>query len=671
MLATPVLPGSILKTATLIAALESGVVGPETRMPCPRKVEVGGRRVDCSHPDLGRPIGPAEALAHSCNAYFAAVAGRLRRESLDGVLVQLGLPPTAPSVPMPAAALGIDGNRVAADRLLTAILKVTGGTLRLRDDTRRVVLEGLRGAAAYGTASAFGDSGLTAFAKTGTAPMPGGGYEGLVVAAFPAGRPTKAIVLIAPGGTGRDAARLAAEVAAAPPAIRVGSARRDGGYDVSRMPLEEYVARVVSAEAEPSSGVESLKALAIVARTFALTNLRRHERDGFDMCDLTHCQVVGARTRAGDEAAGATRGRTLFHAGRLANVFYTASCGGRSESAAGAWGGTVSVPYLPVRDEPECRLEPSWRSEVSARELQRALASVGIRGAVIRNLSVIGRSASGRAARIRLDGLEPEEMSGEAFRLAVGRMLGWQVLKSALFDVERTSTGYRFVGRGRGHGVGLCVAGAARMAAQGRSAAEILARYFPGTTVADGNSDTAANARAALRVQVSLPPDEQRERERIEGLCRAVLAEYSARARVEMPSRVELVFHPTVEAYTRASGQPWWTIGATRGVHVDLVPLAVLRQRHRLEEVLRHELAHVVIGGRLEGRPIWVKEAAAMELAGDTRAAAAATRGPASCPTDAEWLSARSPEALQDAYGRAAACFAAQRASGRGWEDVR
>ena len=92
LLGTPVLPGSIIKVATLVAALESGVIGPDTRMVCPREVVIDGRRVSCSHPDLRRPIGPAEALAHSCNGYFAAVAGRLRREALDRALVQLGLP---------------------------------------------------------------------------------------------------------------------------------------------------------------------------------------------------------------------------------------------------------------------------------------------------------------------------------------------------------------------------------------------------------------------------------------------------------------------------------------------------------------------------------------------------------------------------------------------------
>ena len=34
------------------------------------------------------------------------------------------------------------------------------------------------------------------------------------------------------------------------------------------------------------------EALAIAARTFAFANRRRHARDGFDLCDSTHCQVL-------------------------------------------------------------------------------------------------------------------------------------------------------------------------------------------------------------------------------------------------------------------------------------------------------------------------------------------------------------------------------------------
>ena len=66
LLDTPILPGSIMKTVTLVAALESQVIEPDTARLCRRTVTVGGRTYTCSHPDLKRPLTAAEALAHSC-----------------------------------------------------------------------------------------------------------------------------------------------------------------------------------------------------------------------------------------------------------------------------------------------------------------------------------------------------------------------------------------------------------------------------------------------------------------------------------------------------------------------------------------------------------------------------------------------------------------------------
>ncbi len=94
ILRTPILPGSIAKIATLIAALDAGVVSPGTTMTCRRRIVVEGETLTCSHPQLGRPLTLAEALAHSCNFVFGSIAARLRREDLDRTLVSLGLPPS-------------------------------------------------------------------------------------------------------------------------------------------------------------------------------------------------------------------------------------------------------------------------------------------------------------------------------------------------------------------------------------------------------------------------------------------------------------------------------------------------------------------------------------------------------------------------------------------------
>ena len=109
------------------------------------------------------------------------------------------------------------------------------------------------------------------------------------------------------------------------------------------------------------------------------------------------------------------------------------------------------------------------------------MRGAGFRGEALRGLTIATRNASGRLVRLTLDGLRPREISGADFRTVVGRALGWQHIRSTAFDVSRSGQGFRFVGAGSGHGVGLCVMGSARLAAGGRTAQAILAQYFPGT----------------------------------------------------------------------------------------------------------------------------------------------------------------------------------------------
>ena len=90
-------------------------------------------------------------------------------------------------------------------------------------------------------------------------------------------------------------------------------------------------------------------------------------------------------------------------------------------------------------------------------------------------------NASGRVARLKLDGSDGRiEISGQDLRVAVGRTLGWQHIKSTAFELRSDGDAYRFSGHGSGHGVGMCVIGSARLAERGVSAEAILARYFPG-----------------------------------------------------------------------------------------------------------------------------------------------------------------------------------------------
>ena len=105
--------------------------------------------------------------------------------------------------------------------------------------------------------------------------------------------------------------------------------------------------------------------------------------------------------------------------------------------------------------------------------------------------------------------------------------------------------------------------------------------------------------------------------------------------------------------------------GSTRGDLVELLPAPVLRGRGTLESVLRHELAHAFVDGHLEGRALWVREGAALYFTGQAKA-----EPTAACPSDDEFRTAASVEAMKDVYARAAACFAREVEAGRAWQQV-
>jgi SpoIID/LytB domain protein len=718
MLDTPVLPGSVMKAVSLVTALEAGVITPESGAMCRRVVTVDGVRFTCAHPDLKRPLSPAEAMAHSCNDFFVSLARRLSREEVNRTRLAAGLPPLGPTAKLGPSLVGLDGPRVSPRALVDVMARLVGAgadpAVPMTEETRRVLVDGLRGAAEYGTAAAFKAQQQPALAKTGTAPMPGGGVMGLVVALAPPDRPTHGVVVVAPGGAGVDAAEIAAGVlsaalgregpaarpadrapatssaAAAPTVIRLGRTLPDGRTRVEQLPVEEYVAQVVAGEGQPRAVDAAQQALGIAARTFALANRNRHRREGFDLCDTTHCQVLRPATETTRRAASDSAGRVLLHNGQPAFVFYSASCGGRLERASEVWPGALDYGTRSIED-PAHDGEADWQSEVRVGDVERALRAAGLKGSRLRDLRVLQRNASGRVVRLRADGFTPPDVSGHDFRMAMGRVGGWQLVKSTAFDVSRTGTGFRFRGRGFGHGVGLCVVGAGTRASRGTSADEILRFYFPDLTIgriggpdatATRTTDAApvtppaapvptAPARAdAADVRLALPGGEEGHRQSLLALVRSARDGIARMAGVGAPSSIRVTVHPTVESFGRATGQPWWVSGATDAGAIDLLPVTILQQRGQLERTVRHEVAHAIVDAALAKRPLWVREGAAIYFA-DPPPSGSPAPPRMSCPSDAELLRPASAGAQRDAYVRAGACFTRQIAEGRSWTDVR
>ena len=484
------------------------------------------------------------------------------------------------------------------------------------------------------------------------------------------------------------------QVASGGQTIRVGVARAGGRVRVETLALEEYVARVISGEGQPRAGPAAHEALAIVIRTFALANRRRHRAEGYDLCDSTHCQVMRPALPVARQAAQATAGRVLLDKGQPAFVYYSAHCGGIPALASEVWPGAVDYRPGAPRDD-ACEHEPAWTGELTRAQVERALRAAGLSGRRLRNLSVSERTTSNRAGRLRVEGFVPGSVSAYEFRMAVGRTVGWQHVRSTSFQMSRTSSGYRFRGVGYGHGVGLCVVGAGRRAARGESAAQILRAYFgdlapsgadvparapgtsatpspatPSTPALEATRPAPATAPRAADIRLVLPASDEGDRAFMLALVRGIRGAVASRAGVKEPETLSITVHPTAEAFGHATGQPWWVTASTVGTAIDLLPLAELRRRGTLESTLRKEVAQVVMTPPLQARPAWVRTGAALYFTSP-----AAPDGPeaarVSCPSDAELLRPISGGAEREAMSRAERCFRQQIAQGRAWRDVR
>ena len=337
-----------------------------------------------------------------------------------------------------------------------------------------------------------------------------------------------------------DISDAALERASAGRTVDIGLLSTNGG--VATFPLETYVARVLSGEAEPGAADAAQQALVVAIRTYAVVNEGRHRREGFDLCDTTHCQVMRGANEISRRAALATAGRVLTLDRKPVDIFYSASCGGRSESAADVWPGGTKFPYLRSVPDNVHEDEVPWVLTLTLAEIRQALVKAGFGGDRLRDIEIDGRTHSGRVARLNVPGLRPDAIAGDPFRMAIGPRL----LRSTAFSMTRSGNSVRFTGVGYGHGVGMCVIGAGRRARRGETVEAILAQYLPGSRADGARRERAFRAGRARRTcapagdATGLVSDQRPRAGGIPGHGRRTRTARRARSRVavERPQRV-------------------------------------------------------------------------------------------------------------------------------------
>ncbi|MCE5315442.1 MAG: SpoIID/LytB domain-containing protein [Armatimonadota bacterium] len=255
---------------------------------------------------------------------------------------------------------------------------------------------------------------------------------------------------------------------------------------VNVVDVEDYLFGVLPAEMRDSNPTEALRAQAITARTYALGCHSRHIAQGFDLCDSTHCQTydgVIAENPKCRQAVIDTRGMALTYNGQVAEVMYSADCGGAtvnySEIRPGA-----NYPYLCGAIDPVDIPRITWEQEFAVQDLACKLATAGIKEAAdLQSVTVTRTGLSGRPLGIEIAGKSGKVIvTPDKIRMALG-------LKSTMFVIESGGDGKIVIkGKGWGHGIGLCQTGAKWLASApyNYTCAQILSHYFPGTDITGG-----------------------------------------------------------------------------------------------------------------------------------------------------------------------------------------
>ena len=267
-----------------------------------------------------------------------------------------------------------------------------------------------------------------------------------------------------------------------PPQFRSPVSVRTGEW-VREMELDDYIAGVVLAEMPASFEEEALKAQSVAARTYTRKAMEGGKHGDGSICtDSTCCQGYISREdyllRGGKEenadrvrsACAATEDLVLVYEGELIDATYFSSAGGETESALEVWGG--DVPYLQSVSSPEGEAVLSETLRFSPEEFSKLLGRA-LTGSPETWFTLVTYTEGGGVASMTIGG---QAYSGTELR----RLLG---LRSTAFTVAADRNSITVATRGYGHRVGMSQQGANAMAQEGSTYQEILAHYYPGTTL--------------------------------------------------------------------------------------------------------------------------------------------------------------------------------------------
>ena len=255
---------------------------------------------------------------------------------------------------------------------------------------------------------------------------------------------------------------------------------------VNTVEIEQYIRGVLYHEVSHRWPMEAMKAQAVAARTYALYQMKKNKNNDYDVTGDIYSQVYGGKNSERfrtNIAVKRTLGKILVYNNKVLPAYFHASCGGHTENAKNIWG--ENLPPLAGVPCSFCALAPhaNWKKNFRSQDIQEKLAANDYQTGPITEIRVLSRNESGRINDLLFTARDgtTTTIPGVKFR----GIIGPNTIKSNRYEVLMKGYYFDLIGKGWGHGVGMCQWGAHQMAEERHKYDEILSFYYPGARIVD------------------------------------------------------------------------------------------------------------------------------------------------------------------------------------------
>ncbi|MGZ3866404.1 MAG: SpoIID/LytB domain-containing protein [Bacteroidia bacterium] len=244
--------------------------------------------------------------------------------------------------------------------------------------------------------------------------------------------------------------------------------------------LDNYIAGVSEAESGAYSQIEFYKVQAILARTYALSHISKHQTEGFNMCDQVHCQAFFGKSNEAKiiQAVNATRGKVVVDEDmNLITAVFHSNSGGQTVNSEDVWGKPTTYLRGVVDTFSYKMPNARWTRKIAISDWLDYLK-------IKHNYPVDDSSARKLALSFKQE-VRKVNLEYGNIRVPLKNVRTDFQLKSTYFSLETAGDTLILNGRGFGHGIGMCQEGAMRMTKNGYNYKDVLNFYYQNVHIID------------------------------------------------------------------------------------------------------------------------------------------------------------------------------------------